>query len=61
MINQINGVYRIRKEHLEKLCGEVYDETKFYEKVEFRHRSRNNEYIRMCDKICNEILSKNGV
>ncbi len=59
-INQINKEYRITKEHLSKLCNEVYDLTNKYEDVKFFHVGRNNPYIEKCDILCNECLDAQG-
>ncbi len=60
VINQINKIYRIRKQHLEDLCKRVYEEAQFFEDVSFRYRSRNNKFIKKCDYLCSEVLNANG-
>jgi tRNA nucleotidyltransferase (CCA-adding enzyme) len=47
--------------HLSELCSEVYQLCQKYEKVEFFHVSRNNDYIQECDKLCIFQLDKEGV
>ena len=60
VIRQIKGEYRIKKEHLSKLCEEVYEKIEFYEKVEFFHVPRENPYIQKCDRLCNLELDNAG-
>ena len=60
-IKQINKKWKINYPHLRKLCFEVYSLSEKYEKVEFFHVSRNNQYIQKCDELCNSQLDKKGL
>jgi len=59
-IKQINKKYRIHKQHLSKLCDEVYRLCQKYRDVKFLHVSRNNHFIQYCDKLCNDCLDQVG-
>ena len=59
-IKQINKKYKINKQHLSKLCDEVYRLRKNYNNVDFLHVSRNNPFIQQCDKLCNDCLDQVG-
>ena len=61
VIRQINKTYRIRKEHLAELCGNIYEEIRFFDEVSFMYRRRENKFIRICDEMCSKILEKNGL
>ena len=58
VIKQIRGEYRIKADHLSKYCDKVYDKMKFFENVEFFHVPRENPYIEICDRLCNEKLDE---
>ncbi len=58
VIKQINGDYRIRAKHLEKLCKEVYEENEFFTNINFRHVPRENNYVSKCDELCNKKLDE---
>lgn len=55
-IQQINNKWKVNYPHLLKLCKEVHQHSKKFESVEFFHVSRDNYYIQICDKMCNESL-----
>ena len=59
-IQQINKKWKINKPHLSKLCREVYQLIQKYDKVDFFHVARNNEYIQKCDFLCNKRLDEEG-
>ena len=60
-VQQINRKWKTNYSHLSELCSEVYQLCNKYDKVEFFHVSRNNDYIQECDKLCNFQLDKEGV
>ncbi|MBY8983419.1 MAG: ribonuclease HI family protein [Candidatus Lokiarchaeota archaeon] len=60
VVRQINKVYRINKQHLSKLCNEVYNLRKKYPEVDFLHVKRNNPFIQKCDSLCNKCLDEKG-
>jgi ribonuclease HI len=53
-IQQINNKWKVNYPHLLKLRTEVHHLSKKFEKVEFFHVRRDNYYIQICDKMCNE-------
>ena len=60
-IQQINKKWKINFPHLRKLCKEVYSLTEKYERVEFFHVNRTNQYIKKCDELCNSRLDEEGL
>ena len=60
VVRQINGKYRINKEHLSKLYEKIVKLLKNYQKVEFIHVKRNNPHIQKSDKLCNKCLDEKG-
>jgi ribonuclease HI len=58
VINQINKKWKINYPHLSKMCNEVYKLSLKYEKVEFFQVGRDNPYIEICDKMCNDKLDE---
>jgi len=57
IINQINGEWRIKKEHLKKLYDEVMRCKGRFNKVEFFQVGRTNRFIEEADKLCNQCLN----
>jgi len=57
-IKQINREYRIKNDELQKLCDKVYSLKERYASVKFIHVPRENEFIRIADKMCNEVLDE---
>ena len=60
-IQQINKNWRINFPHLEKLCKEVHKLIGKYEKVEFIHIKRDDQFISICDRMCNDRLDSEGI
>jgi ribonuclease HI len=56
VIKQINGQYRVRKEHLAGLHQSVMDLARNFEKVHFFTVPRENVYIQKVDGLCNRTL-----
>jgi ribonuclease HI len=56
VIKQINGQYRVRKEHLAGLHKKVLDLGRHFETVHFFTVPRENLYIRKVDSLCNLTL-----
>ncbi len=56
VVRQINGDYRVRKEHLAKLHRKVLAQAAHFEDVRFASVPRGNRYIQVADQLCNEIL-----
>lgn len=60
-IQQINKNWKINYPHLEKLFKEVHKLIGKYEKVEFIHTKRDDQFISICDRLCNECLDAEGI
>jgi ribonuclease HI len=58
VINQINKKWKVNFAHLSKLRNEIYQLSLKYEKVEFFQVGRDNFYIEICDKMCNDKLDE---
>lgn len=58
VIKQINGQYKIKKDHLNQLCNRVKALQPEFKAVTFLHTSRNNKYIQIADGLCNECLDQ---
>ena len=56
VVRQINGTYRIRKDHLADLCGKVRKATSHFEGVEFKNVPRDHPVIARADLLCNRVL-----
>ena len=55
-VNQITKKWKINYPHLLKFVKEIHQLIKKFQKVEIYHVRRNNHYIQLCDKLCNERL-----
>ena len=60
VIRQIKKQYKIKAEHLSKLCEEVYHLSNKFDKVEFFNVKRENPIIQKCDALCNNCLDEMG-
>jgi ribonuclease HI len=58
VIKQINGQYRVRKEHLACLHQNVMDLVRSFESVHFFTLPRENLHIRKVDSLCNQTLDR---
>jgi len=58
VIKQINQEYRIKNTELKKLCDRVYSLKARYTSIKFAYVPRDNSFIKMADKMCNDILNK---
>ena len=58
VVNQLNGVYRVKKEHLRKKLERIYSLITFFESVSFQHVPRYNKFIAKCDSLCNKKLDE---
>ena len=59
LVNQLNGDWQIKKEHLRRLYEEVMKQKRLFEDVRFIKVPRENRVIREADRLCNECLDKN--
>jgi len=60
VINQLNGEWRITKEHLKVLYDEVMQHKGRFEKVDFFRVGRANRFIAEADRLCNQNLDENS-
>ncbi len=60
-IQQINGNWKINYPHLKKLNKEIHKLVGKYEKVKFIRVPRDNQFISICDRMCNERLDSEGI
>jgi|SRR3989344_8312638 len=56
IINQVNGLYRIKSSHLFSLFQEVKDCERAFKKVVYNHVSRSNKFQSIADRLVNEAL-----
>ena len=56
VVRQLTGRYRIRKEHLAALAGEVQRLAQEFVEVRFESLPREHPYIQVADRLCNEML-----
>ncbi len=57
VVRQLTGRYRIRKEHLAALAGEVQRLAQNFAEVRFESVPREHPYIQVADRLCNEMLN----
>lgn len=60
VVNQINGDFKIKESHLKKLFAEIKEKGKFFEKITFSHRRREDPTISKMDKLVNKVLNQAG-
>ncbi len=60
VVNQLNGEWRITKEHLKVLYDEVMQHKGRFEKVDFFWVGRTNRFIAEADRLCNQNLDENS-
>jgi ribonuclease HI len=58
-INQLNGEYRVKNDTMAKFVNDIYSEMKLFTEVKFEYVPRENKYIKIADKLCNECINKN--
>ena len=57
-VKQINGEYKIKEERLKKKADEIKRLSMYFKKISFENVPRENEYIQLCDKMCNIVLDE---
>lgn len=57
---QVTGQYKVKTPHIQKLCQEVLRRMNAFKRVTFRHVPRENDKIRIADKLVNEALDDAG-
>ncbi len=60
VVNQLNGEWRITKDHLKVLYDEVMQHKGRFEKVDFFWVGRANRFIAEADRLCNQNLDENS-
>ncbi|MDD4568042.1 MAG: reverse transcriptase-like protein, partial [Methanoculleus chikugoensis] len=55
-VRQLTGRYRITKEHLADLAGEVRGRMRHFSEVRFESVPREHPCIQVADRLCNETL-----
>ena len=53
IVKQLNGVYRLKNDHLRELWHQVKDRERVFTSVVYQHTSRNNTYIKKVDHLLN--------
>ncbi len=56
VVRQLTGRYRITKEHLADLAGEVRQRVRGFAEVRFESVPREHPCIQVADRLCNEML-----
>lgn len=56
VIKQMNGIFRIKKQHLLELFNEVKDRERTFKKVVYNHVPRNNKFQVHADKLVSDAL-----
>lgn len=56
VIRQIKGEYKVRKQHLRELFLQEQELESLFESVEFVNLPREDPWIRIVDRLCNEAL-----
>jgi ribonuclease HI len=60
VVRQMNGEYRVNKEHLRKLKTAALDRACLFKSVHFVSVPRTNPLIVRADRLCNEELDRRG-
>lgn len=58
VIRQVNGNYRIKKEHLLELYHQVKDNERAFNRITYNEVTRNNQYQIKADNLVNEALDR---
>ena len=58
VIKQVNGNYRIKKDHLLELYHQVKDNERPFNKITYNEVTRNNQYQIKADNLVNEALDR---
>lgn len=54
VINQMNGVFRLKNDELRKLCRKVLDVARMFDEVVYQHVPRGNQRITRADQLVNQ-------
>lgn len=55
-VRQFNKIYRVKAKHLLEKLNEIYSMTRQFTSVKVFHLPRENKFIEICDKLCNQEL-----
>ncbi len=58
IVRQVKGEYKIKSEHLRKLCREVKSAEAQFNKVVYQHVPRTHEKMKQADKMVNRVLNE---
>ena len=58
VIKQISGEYQVKSPHLKNLYREVKTLIRYFSSIKFSHVPRSNSWIKLADKLCNELLNQ---
>lgn len=61
MINQLNGLYKIKDPKLQKLVMKVKELERDFKSVKYIHIPRENKILKKADKMVNQVLDAQGV
>lgn len=56
LVKQLTGFWRVKNDQLKELFDKVKKLTKRFQSVDFKHVNRENKYVSIADKLCNEKL-----
>jgi ribonuclease HI len=56
VVMQLNGRYRVKTPHIQKLFSDLKQREKMFKKVMYNHRRRTDPYISRCDTLVNNAL-----
>ena len=60
MVRQVNGVYRVKKEHLREYVERIQRATAVFRSFRLVHLPRENPRIQLVDEIVNRVLDDEG-
>ncbi len=58
LVNQVTGNWKVKDTELERLYKRVKSETEKFDRVNFFHVPRENEYVTRADQLCNDRLDE---
>ena len=58
VVNQLNGVFKVKEKHLKEKFLETKEKEKKFEKVAYRNVPRENPKIKIVDRLVNEELDR---
>ncbi|MBE3120711.1 MAG: ribonuclease HI family protein [Thermoplasmata archaeon] len=56
VVMQLNGRYRVKTPHIQKLFSDLKQREKMFKKVVYNHRRRTDPFISRCDSLVNNAL-----